>query len=162
MKKVENLETSFPHIFRRKFSQFLEIEDLHDCKGQIVCWCRPLKTLTKMSMKLIENRNFWWNWLNQILFNPVWAGGADLPTLTRIPKYLIFALQTHAEIGWLFMYVHYGRFKKKWASYVPWFNFDGIFFDKKSGFQIANFFFFFKICKKLRFFQKPSWLYFLR
>ena len=26
-------------------------------------------------------------------------GGADLPTLTRIPKFLIFALQTHAEIG---------------------------------------------------------------
>ena len=40
-------------------------------------------------------------------------GGADLPTLTRIPKFLIFALQTHAEIGWLFMYVHYGPFTKK-------------------------------------------------
>ena len=37
--------------------------------------------------------------LGPILFNPVWAGGADLPTLTRIPKFLIFALQTHAEIG---------------------------------------------------------------
>ena len=62
-------------------------------------------------------------------------GGADLPTLTRIPKFLIIALQTHAEIGWLFVYVQYGPFTKKRASYVPWFKFDGIFFDKKSGFS---------------------------
>ena len=35
----------------------------------------------------------------KIFVNPVWAGGgADLPTLTQIPKFLIFALQTHAEI----------------------------------------------------------------
>ena len=40
-------------------------------------------------------------------------GGADLPTLTWITKFLIFTLQTHAEIGWLFMYVHYGPFAKK-------------------------------------------------
>ena len=38
--------------------------------------------------------------------------GADLPALTQIPKFLDFALQTHAEIGWLFMYVHYGPFTK--------------------------------------------------
>ena len=79
--------------------------------------------------------------------NPVCTGGADLPDLSRIPKFPYFALQTHAEIGWLFMYVHYSPFRKKLASYVPWFNFDGIFFDKKSGFQIANFLFFSKIAK---------------
>ena len=39
--------------------------------------------------------------------------------------------------------------QKKLASYVPWFNFDSIFFDKKSGFQIANFFnFFLNFAKK--------------
>ena len=37
--------------------------------------------------------------------------------------------------------------QKKLASYVPWFNFDGIFFDKKSGFQIANFLFFSNFAK---------------
>ena len=37
--------------------------------------------------------------------------------------------------------------QKKLASYVPWFNFDGIFLDKKSGFQIANFLFFSNFAK---------------
>ena len=39
-------------------------------------------------------------------------GGADLSDLSRMPKYPYFALQTHAEIGWLFMYVHYDPFTK--------------------------------------------------
>ena len=69
-------------------------------------------------------------------------GGADLPALSQIPKFPHFALQTHAEIGWLFMYVHYGPFTKTRVSYVPRFNFGGLFFDKKSDFQIANFQFF--------------------
>ena len=33
------------------------------------------------------------------------------------------------------------------AFYVPWFNFDGVFFDKKSGLQIANFLFFSNFAK---------------
>ena len=37
--------------------------------------------------------------------------------------------------------------QKKLASYVPWFNFDGIFFDKKSGFRIAIFLFFSNFAK---------------
>ena len=51
------------------------------------------------------------------------------------------------------MYVHYGPFAKKIASYVPWFNFDGIFFDKKSGFQMANFLFFLNFAKNGVFFK---------
>jgi len=43
--------------------------------------------------------------------------------------------------------------QKKLASYVPWFNFDGIFFDKKSGFQIANFLFFSNFAKNYVFFK---------
>ena len=55
--------------------------------------------------------------------NPVWAGGADLLRLVDFSCMSITVL-----------------LQKKRASYVPRFNFDGIFFDKKSGFQIVIFF----------------------
>ena len=42
----------------------------------------------------------------------MYRGGADLPDLSQIPKFPNFALQTQAEVGWLFMYVHYGPFTK--------------------------------------------------
>ena len=43
--------------------------------------------------------------------------------------------------------------QKTRASYVPWFNFNGIFSDKKSDFQIAIFKFFKILAKKSKFYS---------
>ena len=89
--------------------------------------------------------------------------GVDLPTLMQIPNFLKIALYKP-----ILRFVDFSCMSiavllpKKLASYVPWFNFDGIFFDKKSGFQIANFLFFSNFEKNGGFFQKLSWLYFRR
>ena len=80
--------------------------------------------------------------------NPVWAReGQICPPLHEILNFL-FSLCKHmlrlVDFSCMFITV---LLQNRLASYVPWFNFDGIFFDKKSGFQIANFKFFSNFAK---------------
>ena len=66
-------------------------------------WC-----LQEVSIMFLENLN-----CVSGMFNPIPHGGADLPppfAKSRIPK--TFALLTHIDIHWLFMYGHYGPFTK--------------------------------------------------
>ena len=82
------------------------------------------------------------------ILNPVWArGGQICPPLHEFLNFL-FSLYKHmlrlVDFSCMSITV---LLQKKLASYVPWFNFDGIFFDKKSGFQIANFLFFSNFAK---------------
>ena len=84
-----------------------------------------------------------------IFFNPVGArgGGQIFPPLHEFLNFS-FSLYKHmlrlVDFSCMSITV---LLQKKLASYVPWFNFDGIFFDKKSGFQIANFKFFSNFAK---------------
>ena len=75
-----------------------------------------------MKDEKVKDQNYIWTKISMFVnpikwrFNPVCTrGGADLPDLSRIPKFPYFALQIHAEIGWLFMYVHYGPFAKNYS-----------------------------------------------
>merc|ERR1719320_863461 len=80
--------------------------------------------------------------------NPVRAGGGQIcPPFHEFLNFL-FSLYKHmlrlVDFSCMSITV---LLQKKLASYVHWFNLDGIFFDKKSGFQIANFLFFSNFAK---------------
>ena len=66
--------------------------------------------------------------------------GADLPTLMQTPNFLKIPLckpmSRFVDFSCMSTTV---LLQKSRASYVPRFNFSGPFFDKKFGFQIANF-----------------------
>ena len=69
----------------------------------------------------------------------IWGGGEDLPALTQIPNFLKISLYKPISIFVDFSSMSINvLLKKNRASYVPWFNFGGPFFDEKFGFQIAN------------------------
>ena len=72
-------------------------------------------------------------------FNPVYTGGADLPTLLKTPNFLKIPLYKpilrFVDFSCMSITV---LLQKTRASYVPRFNFGGLFFDKKFGVQIAN------------------------
>ena len=66
-------------------------------------------------------------------------GGADMPTLTQTSNFLKILLYKpilrFADFLCMSITV---LLQKTRASYVPWFNFGGLFFNKKFGFLIAN------------------------
>ena len=90
--------------------------------------------------------------------NPVLAvgGGQICPPLHKFLNFL-FLLYKHmlrlVDFSCMSVTV---LLQKKRASYVPRFNFDGIFFDKKSSFQIANFLFFSNFAKNGDFFKSSQ------
>ena len=67
------------------------------------------------------------------------GGGADLPTLSKTPNFLKIPLYKpilrFVDFSCMSITV---LLQKTRASYVPRFNFGGLFYDEKFGLQIAN------------------------